>query len=301
MGKKRYPPSEGNALACHVDATYCFIMTPRRFILPTKQLLILSDLHLDKASYSAKTKFLQSLRATSANTVLITGDISVAGSLIGHLEEIAKACGNRSVVFCPGNHDYYGSSLKDVDDAIDTLCADHSSLIVLGKGEIIQLSKSMALVGHRGWFDGLAGSGSKTRVESPDRYLIDDFNKLGRTAYFRALGQLGIESADYFRKVLPMALSRYRKVLVATHVPPFVQGVLYDGKGCVWNRQPYFSNRALGNLLWRLSENFPDGRIEVFAGHTHSAASLEVRPGLSMHVTAAKPGKPGVGKLITIT
>lgn len=296
-----WPPSESGALACHVGATEQLIMPPKRIFLPTKQLLILSDIHLEKASQQAKTKFLQSLRLTPADTVLITGDISVATNLIGHLEEISRACGNRTLIFCTGNHDYFGSSIKEVDAAIERFCATHPNLLALGSGEIIELSKSTALVGHRGWFDGLAGSGAKTRVESPDRYLIDDFNKLGRSAFFRALGKLGIESADYLRMVLPMALSRYRKVLLATHVPPFVQGVLYDGKGCVWNRQPYFSNRALGKLIWSLSGNFPDRRIEVFAGHTHSAASIEVRPGLSMQVAGAKPGKPEAGKLLTIS
>jgi predicted phosphohydrolase len=276
-------------------------MTPKRIILPTERLLILSDLHLDKASPTSKADFLKRLRNTDYDSALITGDISVAPLLSKHLGEITQACGSRPVIITTGNHDYYGSSFREVDHAIETLCADHTNLTALGDGEIIELSRSACLVGHRGWFDGLAGSGAKTRVESPDRYAIEDFRNLGRNAFFRKLKDLGEESADYFRRVLPLALSRHKHVLLATHFPPFTQGIRYEGKGCVWNRQPYFANQALGNLIWGLSRRFSNRKIQVQAGHTHSAATVTLRTNLSMRVAGARPGSPSKGELLTIS
>lgn len=275
-------------------------MTPKRIILPTARLLILSDLHLDKASPSSKAEFLEFLRKSNYNTVLITGDISVASMLSNHLEEIAQSC-DRPVIITTGNHDYFGSSLREVDAAVKDVCKKHSNLVSLGNGEIIELSRSTALVGHRGWFDGRAGSGAKSRVESPDRYMIEDFRKLGRKAFFEKLNELGQESALYFRRVLPITLSLYQQVLVGTHVPPFTQGLLYDGKGCVWNRQPFFTNQVLGKLIWKISERFPNRQIQVRAGHTHSAATVMMRPNLSMRVAGARPGYPGKGELLTIS
>lgn len=274
-------------------------MTPKRIILPTKRLLILSDLHLDKASKSSKNDFLKRLRNTDYDSLLITGDTSVAPKLSNHLVEIAEASG-RCVIITTGNHDYYGSSFYEVDKAIETICAKHQNLIALGGGEIIRLSQSTCLVGHRGWYDGRAGSGARTRVESPDRYMIDDFRNLGRKAFFEKLNNLGQESADYFRRVLPLALSLYRQVLVATHVPPFTQGLFYTGKGCVWNRQPFFANQALGKLVWKFSERFPNRQIQVHAGHTHSAAKVKLTPNLSMCIPGARPGYPSKGELLTI-
>lgn len=274
-------------------------MIPKRIILPTERLLILSDLHLNKTSPTSKAKFFEFLGKSNSDAVLITGDISIASMLSNHLAEIAKAS-DRPVIISTGNHDYFGSSFREVDEVVKDVCAKHSNLIALGNGEIIEFSRSTALVGHRGWFDGRAGSGVRTRVESPDRYMIEDFHKLGRKAFFEKLNNLGQESAIYFRRVLPLALSHYRQVLVATHVPPFTQGLLYDGKGCVWNRQPFFTNQVLGKLIWKISERFPNKHIQVHAGHTHSAAKVKLRSNLSMWVAASRPGYPSKGELLTI-
>jgi len=295
------PPVQITFQLGHVVEPNTTTMTPKRIILPTKRLLVLSDLHLDKASQTSKDDFLERLKTADYDSALITGDISVAALLSGHLAEIAKACGMRSVIITAGNHDYYGSSFSEVDQTIKAVCAEHPNLIALGGGEIIQLSRSTALVGHRGWFDGLAGSGAKTRVESPDRYMIKDFRNLGRSAFFRKLNELGEDSADYFRRVLPLALSCHRQVLVATHVPPFTQGIRYDGKGCVWNRQPFFANQSLANLIWGISKSFPNSHIHVRAGHTHSASEIMLRSNLSMNVAGARPGYPSMGELMTFS
>lgn len=275
-------------------------MTPKRIILLTARLLILSDLHLNKASPSSKADFLKRLRNTDYDSALITGDLSVASLLPKHLGEIVEASG-RPVIITTGNHDYYGSSFYEVDKAIEAICVEHPNLIALGGGEIIELSRSTCLLGHRGWYDGLAGSGENTRVQNPDRYAIEDFRNLSRSAFFRKLKELGEESADYFRRLLPLALSRHRQVLIGTHVPPFTQGIRFDGKGCVWNRQPFFSNQALGNLIWGISKRHPGREIQVLAAHTHSHAAVTLRPNLSMRIAAARPGYPGHGDLLTIS
>jgi hypothetical protein len=142
-------------------------------------------------------------------------------------------------------------------------------------------------------------------VKCPDRHLIDDFRHLDQKSFFQKLNLLGDESADYFRKVLPRALSRYSNVLVGTHVPPYTQGVRYNDKGCVWNRQPFFANRAAGNCIYGISKSFsksfPNRRIQIYAGHTHSEASVMIRPNLSLRVAGARPGQPGKGELLTVS
>ena len=276
-------------------------MIPRNIHLPTKRLLILSDLHLDKASMMEKSNFLNELRISDCDAFLITGDISVADKFRGHLVEISDACGSRPVMFSTGNHDYYGSSFREVDNAIEALCCKQNNLIALGGGEIIELSKSTALVGHRGWYDGLAGSGPRTSAVCPDHYAIDDFRCLSRASFFRELKLLGKESAEYFRQLLPLALTKYEHVMLATHVPPFTQGLRYDGKRCVYPKQPYFANRALGNLIWGISKHFPNRQIQIHAGHTHSAASVCIRENISLQVSGARPGKPNIGQLLHIS
>ncbi len=276
-------------------------MTTTTIHLPTKSLLWMSDIHLDKATEATRRQFMNHLQIAPFETVLITGDISTSHCLQDHLTEISKACGSRPIIFTLGNHDYFKSSFAAVDQVVDDVCKRHPNLIALGKGEVIQLSPNTALVGHRGWFDGQAGSGAKTKVESPDRYQILDFQHLDRRGYFKRLAVLGQESSEYFRNVLPVALSRYSKVLLATHVPPFTQAVRYDNKGCLWNRQPYFCNTALGKFLVEFAKHNSKRRIEVYAGHTHSAVSIKLKSNLFAHVAAATPGHPANGQLLTIS
>ncbi|MGB6220094.1 metallophosphoesterase [Haloferula sp.] len=267
---------------------------------PTKKLLWISDLHLDQVSSDRKYRFFDRLASASCDAVLITGDISIADRLPDHLAEISGACGARSVFFTTGNHDYFGSSFEKVDGCIADVCRRHPNLVVLGGGEIIKLSPNTALVGHRGWFDGRAGIGSKTMVKSPDRELIHDFRGLSKDEYFLKLAALGDESARYIRQVLPCALMKYKAVYVATHVPPFTQALRHGGNYCRMGRQPFFSNRAAGNAIFGIARSFPDHRIMVRAGHSHSAANTRMSSNLEIRVAGAQPGRPAFQEPILI-
>jgi len=119
-------------------------MIPRLINLSIKRLLILSDLHLDKAQASTKEKFLKSLQKSDFDAALVTGDISVAVTLVEHLLEILNACDKRPVIMTTGNHDYFGSSFKDVHHA-SIAFRKTSQPYRNGAGEIIGLSRSTAL------------------------------------------------------------------------------------------------------------------------------------------------------------
>ena len=266
----------------------------------TTELLWLSDLHLERASEDEKKRFLERLKSAHYNAALITGDISTSEHLMCHLQEISNACGERKVYYLLGNHDYFGGSISKVDRAVTSLSRKYQNLIPLGHGEIIELSPGTALIGHRGWFDGQAGAGEGTSIESPDHLKIDDFKHLDRSQFFERLRQLGEQSADYFRRVLPAALCRYSHVMIATHVPPFYQGVKYNGQDCHWERQPYFTNSAAGNVIVGILKRFPRRKITVHAGHSHSAANVRMSSNLAIQVAGAQPGKPAFQKILQI-
>ena len=275
-------------------------MTIPTLSYPTKQLLWVSDIHLDQAKDGEKQRFLSELTCARYDAVLITGDISAAAQLVGHLAEISHACGTRPVFFTTGNHDFYGSSFADVDRAVADLCNRHRNLVSLGHGGIVELSPRTAIVGHRGWCDGKAGAGECSKVPSPDRYAIDDFRNLSRTGYFSKLRSLGEESATYFRRVLPRALNRFGTVLIGTHFSPFTQALKHRGTPCDWDRQPHFSNRSAGNAIVGISRNFPGRQIEVYAGHSHCFAEFSLSPNLEIRVAGALRGFPSFQPIITI-
>ena len=275
-------------------------MTIPTLSYPTKQLLWISDIHLDQARDDEKQRFFDDLTSARCDAVLVTGDISSSENLVAHLAEISHACRSRPVFFITGNHDFYGSSFADVDRSVADLCTRHRNLVSLGGGEIVELSPRTALLGHRGWGDGKAGAGEFSKVANPDRYAIDDFRSLSRTSYFSKLRSLGEESATYFRRVLPRALKRHRTVLIGTHFPLYTQALKHQNKICDWDRQPYFANRSAGNAIAGIARNFPGRRIEVFAGHSHCAAEFCLSSNLEIRVAGAQRGFPTFQPMITI-
>lgn len=277
-------------------------MTTHSIAIPTRQLLWLSDIHLDQAEDRVKQRFFEKLATSLYDSVLITGDIATSKSLIAELTKIARACGSGTipVMTLLGNHDFFGSSFAEVDCAVEALCKTHRNLVALGKGEVIELSPDTALVGHRGFFDGLAGAGVRTRAGSADRYHIADFKGLDKGDYFQKLRELGVESANYFRRVLPAALQRYRTVLVATHPVPFTQALRHGGTHCDWESQPFFACRAAGNAIVGISRRFPHRRIVVHAGHSHSPLTVRICHNVEIQVAGAQPGFPAMQKIVTI-
>jgi len=265
-----------------------------------KELALLSDLHLDRASDNAKNRLWDKLACIQYDAALVIGDISVAEQLQNHLELISKACWPRPVYFLLGNHDYFDGSFAGVDRLVAETCKHLRNLIPLGGGEIIRLTPHTALVAHRGWYDGQAGSGAMTWVDTPDRHRINDLKGLSRPELFTKLKDLGTESARYFRRVLPAALRQYSTVYIATHVPPFWQGIRHGDASCDWNRQPYFSNIAAGNVIASIARYFPNRRIVVYAGHTHCPVHVRLSANLEIHVAGSQPGFPALQGVVQI-
>jgi len=267
---------------------------------PASKLLWITDLHLDSATSLARWKFYRQIQSSSVEAFLITGDISKASLLPLHLRELAAAAGERAVYFTLGNHDFYGSSFSRVDGMVSGVCANHKNLIHLDGTQAIDLGHDTALVGHRGWCDGRTGWGEKSLARNPDFSAINDFQNLNRHCAFLLLRSLGMQSAFKLRSVLPYALTCYSQVLVATHFPPALQAATFRGKPCDWLRQPFFCNSSVGSMLVRMSEQYPQRKILVLCGHTHSATTVGISANLTIRSGAARPGFPCAGEIISL-
>jgi len=261
------------------------------------KILWLTDLHLDRASEEKQRRFFSRLRQENADTAVITGDISDARRLPGHLKILAQSFGARPIYFVLGNHDFYGSNLCDVDRSVSAVCGEYKNLRHLGHGEIIPLGSGAALVGHRGWADGRAGYGSRTEIPNPDRKMIADLCGLSDQAMFDKLAELGKESANYFRDVLPYSLKCYEHVWVATHVPPFTWAAFYDGKPCGRHHLPHYTNLSAGSAIYGICKQFPKSRLTVLCGHTHSATHVRASERIQVLVGEARTKYPQMQQL----
>jgi hypothetical protein len=106
--------------------------------------------------------------------------------------------------------------------------------------------------------------------------------------------KLGRESARCLREVLPLALTQYTRVIVATHVPPFRQAVQFAQAVCDRVRLPHFVNLAASNVVAGIAKQFSDNSLTVLCGHTHCRTRVKIISNVETFVGAARPATPFV-------
>jgi hypothetical protein len=123
-------------------------------------------------------------------------------------------------------------------------------------------------------------------------------SKSERLAKLHALGD---EAADHFRAVLPEALSRFRHVVVLTHVPPFRESCWHEGRISDDNWLPFFfACKAVGDTLRDAMAAAPNGQMTVLYGHTHGSGEAEILPNLRVLTVGAVYGKPCVQRVLEV-
>lgn len=256
-----------------------------------------TDIHLEFATEEQVEGFIEALAATGADCVLLGGDIDHAGRTAETLARIAEAVG-RPVHFVLGNHDFYGRSIEETRQAVGRRCLGSPHLSWLNVAGVVALTEATALVGHDGWADGRLGDYAASDVEVNDYYLIGEFKGLGKPARLDLLHRLGDEAARHFRRVLPEALERHRKVVVLTHVPPFREACWHEGRASDDGWLPHFSCGAAGDVMAEEMRARPDRDLLVLCGHTHGAGEARILHNLHVLTGGAQYGAPAVQRVL---
>jgi predicted phosphohydrolase len=250
-----------------------------------------TDVHLNFLGRAALDAFCAELSGSGADAFLITGDIAEAPSLERLLTWVAEAL-QRPVYFVLGNHDAYRGSLVKMRARARAMTAGSPWLRYLPAVGVVELAEGTALVGHDGWADGRLGNFMRSPVELNDYVLIEELRRKDRRLLLLELRRLGDEAATYMRKVLSVALGRYQRVLVGTHVPPFREACWHEGKISNDDWLPHFTCQAVGEALEEAAKAYPDRRIEVMCGHTHGEGMAEIRGNLVVRTGGAEYGEP---------
>ncbi|MGH7593671.1 MAG: metallophosphoesterase family protein [Gemmatimonadales bacterium] len=256
-----------------------------------------SDLHLDHATDAARAALAQGLRDLPGQTLILAGDISVAARLAADLEFIADAAA-RPLYFVLGNHDHYGSTVAKVRDAVTALAARRPGIQWLPPAGVVMLDGETALVGVDGWADGRHGDPLTTPLVLNDDRLIGEL-AAQRTRAARLAVKRALADADAARLVtlLDRATATARRILVATHVPPFPEALPHYGRLAAPEWMPLLVCEATGAVLKGRATAHPGHEFLVLSGHTHVAADVMVLPNLRCRVAAARYGEPGVQQL----
>jgi UDP-2,3-diacylglucosamine pyrophosphatase LpxH len=255
------------------------------------KLLWLTDIHFDFLSSQQRAAFLTRLANQAPQAVLLGGDISTAPRLTEDLESIGTAL-QVPIYFVLGNHDFYYGSIVKIRRQVRRLSQKRKKLFWLEDAGCIHLTDEVALVGHGCWGDGRAGDYWRSSLELTDFFVIDDFKGLDKGERLQLMRCLGEESADHLGRFCREAARRFRRVIVLTHVTPFFETCLHEGRSDPGGL-PFFCCQSAGEVLAEVAMDFLDVQFTVLSGHTHSQAHHQILPNLKSRVSGAHYYDPG--------
>jgi len=255
----------------------------------------LSDLHLDRASPAAVARLHQTVRRTDADSAICTGDTSHAKRLVDDLSRLADTVAGPLYVVL-GNHDHYGDSVGAVRDALLALGARRPEIRWLPPAGVVALPDGRHLVGVDGWADGRHGDPIGTPVTLNDDRLIAELaaepTRVGKLAVRKVLADADAARLD---TLLGRAIDDgATELLVATHVPPFVECLPAGSRIAHPHWHPLLICGATGDVLRRRAARHPGVSFEVLAGHSHARHEAQISPNLRVRIAGARYGEPEV-------
>lgn len=258
-----------------------------------------TDVHLNFLADADVAAFCATLAEAAPDALLFTGDIAEAPSLARLLERVAGAL-QRPLYFVLGNHDFYRGSIAEVRALAADLSADSPFLRWLPSAGVVPLGPGTALVGHDGWADGRLGNYARSPVQLNDFRLIEELTWLDQATRLRRLQQLGDEAAAALQGVLLPALEAFPTVIVATHIPPFKEACWHEGQISNDDWLPFFTCKAVGDVLLDAARRHPARRLEVLCGHTHGEGVAQLAPNLIVRTGAAEYGSPAIAGILDL-
>ncbi len=247
------------------------------------KLVWVTDPHLSFLKKGGAKLFGNAVREehSDLDAVVVTGDIGEHDNFDEHIERFAEGAGAR-VWFVLGNHDAYGGSVASAQQKARAMTG---LARWLPAQEPVPLGSGSVLVGHDGFYDARHGLGGGSSVFMSDFMYIEELKGAGH-ALVERVQKLADAAAAEASRLLDRAIAQGpRRVVFATHVPPFPEAAWHEGAVSDANWLPWMCSKVMGDVLLAKSAAHPHIEFEVLCGHTHGrgtatlAKNLEVRTG----------------------
>jgi Icc-related predicted phosphoesterase len=272
-----------------------------------QQLVHLTDIHLNFCHPIKISNFAGKILGEKPDAVVITGDISEAPSLVGHLLDLKSFLTGIPVYFICGNHDYYNGSINKVRDNLANLFGpgNQHGIYWLQADNVVSLSADSAIVGHDGWYDGgYPGYGDffTSRLDMSDFYVINDLSiarmHSGRSGIYQKMQELSKQGADHVLTNLPKAFENHDKVFYATHVSPFAEcSRAPDGSISDKDWMPTFCSKLTGEAVLSVMKKMPANKqLVILCGHSHTEWVHKPMSNVTCYCGGAGYGRPAISK-----
>jgi hypothetical protein len=248
---------------------------------------LLFDLHLDDVANEEKEQFFSKIFSEPYDGYIIGGDIADGMLSLQYLERFA-ALSARELYFVLGNHDFFGTSIANVRKKAAELCQKEKKLIYLSLAPPIELSPNTCLIGHDGWTDGREGDYLASPVVLHDYLEIEELKGKSPKELLKTLQTLALFAKKSIEEKLQVALQKYKKVIFATHIPPFREVCVHDGKIADDLWAPHFVSKITGQALCYWMGKNPDKELLVLCGHSHTETHVKILANLEVR-SCARP------------
>jgi 3',5'-cyclic-AMP phosphodiesterase len=258
-----------------------------------------TDVHFEFCDGDVIDAFVASVVAAESDALLLTGDIGQAPSVCGYLDHLAQAL-SLPVYVILGNHDFYKGSVADVRAAVSAYCRESKMVRWLRDTSAVSLTPKTALVGVDGWGDGRLGDYAGSDVVLTDSVLIRELAGLDSDALLQIMQTLADDDAAILRRSLEAVPAAASQVIVATHVPPFAAAAWHEGEQSSDHWLPFFSCKAVGDVIVEAAERRPSQELLVLCGHTHGGGEIAVRTNLRVLTGPAEYGVPRLQRVFEV-
>lgn len=263
-----------------------------------KKILHLTDIHMNFVNKVKFREFCKKVNKERADAIILTGDISEATTIEPHLDVLSSEI-ETPIYFVLGNHDYYFGSIPAVRSLMTQKYGVSESVkkayaaTWLGAVDYIPVTDKVAVVGHDGWYDGGYADWFASKLGMTDYQIISDFSGRIRQELFQIINKLAAEAAAHVTLAATKAFENgYQHVFLGTHVPPFPENSVYEGKISDANWLPHFSSRHMGAAIIEMMTAYPEKNLTVLCGHSHGEAVFEPLANVKSVTGKAKYGHP---------
>ncbi len=217
---------------------------------------LISDLHIE---FGVDYKTADFSDVDDADVLVLAGDVS---SGAGHVADVLDFYSDRflHVVYVPGNHEYYGTTVKDFDKALEDYCCSKPNVHLLNPNKV-QID-DVLFVGASLW----TNFGNDWFAQHSAKDMISDFRAIKNFSTDEAI-DLYLYHFNYIADAVEG--SSASKTCVVTHFLPAQACIApeYQNPNDLLNK--YFAN-SLDNWIF---EHGPD--IWMF-GHTHTPVDVTI-------------------------
>lgn len=208
---------------------------------------VLSDVHLEKRAAGWR------LPPTKAPTLVLAGDIGAVADCVAVFREAAARW--TSVLFVPGNHEYYGArAVPETRAALEAACAAHDNVHFLDNGAVT--------------VEGQRFVGSTLWASPPATKSMTDF------AQCNGLTLCGMQKLNAEAKAYLRATVRPDDVVITHFMPLTTTRLIELGHPSAFKPSAtadlYFGNEGLEDVV-------RTARLWI-SGHTHQAFDVQVGP-----------------------